>query len=200
MGYRIENGDTPRIAFVLVDATDDETSETGLTVASITTEISKNGAAWAATTNDPVEIGGSGNGRGFYYLDLTATETNTDGPLAFRAVLTGTTNEFRDVYYVESTPASVAATLTEAEREALAEVMLTYSADDAYDSTYGQAQITDGQAVNMRRLVGLLAMMGGVVAPTAGGFTIKLRSGDSTLATRTVDSTDASPDFPTQLS
>lgn len=195
MGYRIENGDTPTIVFVLVDATDDETAEAGLTVGSITTEISKNGGAFAATTNTCAEISD-----GFYKVALTATETNTDGPLAFRAILTGTTNEFRDIYYVETTASSVAATLTEAEREALAEVVLTYSADDAYDSTYGQAQITDGQAVNMRRIVGLLAMMGGIVAPTAGGFTIKLRSGDSTLATRTVDATDAAPDFPTQLS
>lgn len=195
MGYRIENGDTPTIVFVLVDATDDETAEELLTVGSITVEISKNGGAFAAAQNTPAEISD-----GFYKVALTADETNTDGPLAFRAVLTGTTNEFRDIYYVETTASSFAATLSEAEREALAEVVLTYSADDAYDSTYGQAQITDGQAVNMRRLAGLLAMFGGVVAPTAGGFTIKLRSGDATLATRTVDATDSAPDFPTQLS
>ena len=89
----IKNGSTPRLPILMVDATDDETAETALTVS---VEISKNGGAFAATTNSVVEIG-----NGWYYVDLTATETDTDGPLIIRATATGA-DEWRDYHQVVS--------------------------------------------------------------------------------------------------
>ena len=87
----IENGATPRLPILMVDATDDETAETALTVS---VQISKNGGAFAATTNSPVEVG-----NGWYYVILTATETDTDGPLLLRATAAGA-DEWRDYHQV----------------------------------------------------------------------------------------------------
>jgi len=87
----IKNGSTPRIVFLMVDATDDETAETGL---SPTVQISKSGGVFANVTNSVTEIG-----NGWYYVDLTATETDTDGPLIVRATATGA-DEWRDVHQV----------------------------------------------------------------------------------------------------
>jgi hypothetical protein len=56
--------------FLMVDATDLSTPETGLTV---TAEISKDGGAFAACTNSVSEISG-----GFYKINLTQTEMNAD--------------------------------------------------------------------------------------------------------------------------
>ena len=91
--WLIENGDTPRIAFLMVDATDSETAETGL---SPTFQLSKNGGAFANATNSISEIS-----NGWYYVDLTATETNTDGPIIFRATAAGA-DEWRDFGQVVS--------------------------------------------------------------------------------------------------
>lgn len=97
----ILNGSTPRIPILMVDSTDDETAETGLTP---TVQISKNGGAFAAATNAAVEVG-----NGWYYVALTATETNTDGPLLVRATGTGS-DEFRDYHQVYT---NVAANVTQ---------------------------------------------------------------------------------------
>lgn len=105
--YIIENGDTPTIMFLLTDATDNETAEAELTVGSIDVYVSKNGGSFAAATNSVTEVG-----RGWYKVALTATETNTDGPLVVEAVYTGTSNIWRWMAQVITTlPAELSATV-----------------------------------------------------------------------------------------
>lgn len=89
----------PTIVFLMVDATDDETAETGL---SPTVQISKNGASFVTSSNSATEIG-----NGWYKLVLTTTESNTEGFLIVRATGSGA-NEWRDIFQVvESLPADV---------------------------------------------------------------------------------------------
>lgn len=92
----IYKGTTPTIVFLMVDATDDETAEEGL---SPSVEISKNGGAFAAITNSVSEISD-----GWYKVALTSTETNTNGPLIVRATGTGA-DEWREVHQVIDDPA-----------------------------------------------------------------------------------------------
>lgn len=87
----IQNGSTPTIVFLMVDEADDETAEPGL---SPSVSISKNGGAFAAVTNAISQIG-----NGWYKVTLTATETNTDGPLIVRATAAGA-DEWRDICQV----------------------------------------------------------------------------------------------------
>lgn len=65
-----------RVPIHLVDATDGITPETGVTG---TPQISKNGGAFANTTNALVEVG-----NGLYYVELTATELDALGFIAVR--------------------------------------------------------------------------------------------------------------------
>jgi len=88
---QITQSSTPVIVFLLVDSDDDKTALTG---ASPTVTISKNGGAFAAATNAVSEISG-----GFYKVTLTATETNTTGPLAVVATATGA-DVWRDIHQV----------------------------------------------------------------------------------------------------
>jgi hypothetical protein len=90
---QIVQGTTPTLLLLLVSSADDKTAVTGATV---TAQISKNGGAFAATTNSPTEVG-----RGFYKVVLTAAETETLGQMAIVASATGC-NEFRDRYKVVS--------------------------------------------------------------------------------------------------
>lgn len=140
---RIENGSTTtRIPFLLVDATDDETAETGIAP---TVQISKNGGAFANVTNTVVEVG-----NGWYYVVLTTAETNTDGFLAVRAFGTGT-NEWRDyheVYTPDTSPVSIS--LTAAQMNAIADHLLRRN--------YANARLSsDGDTVDKRSFLGLLA-------------------------------------------
>ena len=95
----ITKDSTHRVVFYMTDETDNETAETGLTV---TVNISKNGGAFAAATNSVSEIA-----NGFYYVDLTTTETNTAGPLIVRATATGA-NVWADIHHVEDVDATAA--------------------------------------------------------------------------------------------
>jgi len=62
--------------FLMVDSTDDITPKTGLTV---TGEVSIDGGAWQALTNSASEIGGAGNGKGWYKINLDgANDLNGD--------------------------------------------------------------------------------------------------------------------------
>lgn len=88
---QITSGATPTIVFLLVSSTDDKTAVTG---ASPSVTLSKNGGAFAAATNAVSEVG-----NGFYKVTLTATETNTAGPLAVIATATGA-DVWRDVHQV----------------------------------------------------------------------------------------------------
>ena len=79
---------------LMVDATDDETAETGKT---LTVYLSKNGGAFATSTNSAAEV--SGGSRGWYSLALTTTETNTLGELVVEAEAAGC-DIWRTVYSV----------------------------------------------------------------------------------------------------
>ena len=82
------------IMILMVDATDDETAETGKT---LTVYLSKNGGAFATSTNSAAEV--SGGSRGWYSLALTTTETNTLGELVVEAEAAGC-DIWRTVYSV----------------------------------------------------------------------------------------------------
>ena len=71
----IDNGH--RIVFLLVASDDADTAIIGITP---TVQISVNGASFAAAAGTPAEIGS-----GWYYVDLTAGEIDTAGPLIVRA-------------------------------------------------------------------------------------------------------------------
>jgi hypothetical protein len=87
--YRdIANGSTPIMVFLMVSTDDGTTAVTGLTP---TVQVSKNGGAFATATNSVSEIA-----NGWYKVTLTATETNTNGPLIVRATGTGAI-EWREV-------------------------------------------------------------------------------------------------------
>uniref|UniRef100_A0A6H1ZQE5 Uncharacterized protein n=1 Tax=viral metagenome TaxID=1070528 RepID=A0A6H1ZQE5_9ZZZZ len=81
------------IVFVMVDATDLATLKTGLTV---TAEISKDGGAFAASTNSVAEIGS-----GFYSLLLTAGEMNAN-VVAVKCTATGAAYQNLIFYTVEN--------------------------------------------------------------------------------------------------
>jgi len=66
----IKKGVERTVMFKMVDGTDFATPETGL---SVTCEISKDGGAFAGTTNSAAEIG-----NGWYKITLTATEMSAD--------------------------------------------------------------------------------------------------------------------------
>lgn len=80
------------IEFVLVDAAGTEV--TGL-AGTFTVQVSKNGAAFAASTGVKAEIGS-----GWYSYTLTAAETNTAGPLA--VIITGTGAVQQNLLYTVS--------------------------------------------------------------------------------------------------
>jgi hypothetical protein len=65
-----------RIGIYLVDVTDWTTAETDI---SFTPQYSKNGGAWTNFTNARVQVG-----NGYYYVEPTTTEVNTDGAFAIR--------------------------------------------------------------------------------------------------------------------
>ncbi len=97
----IRNSSTERIVFLMVDAGDNETGETGLT--QITVQISKNGGSFTQVNHKQGGDDATSIGNGFYYFDPWATETNTNGPLIVRATSGDpgqTTNEWRSIYLV----------------------------------------------------------------------------------------------------
>ena len=88
---QITSGTTPKIPLLMVAASDDKTAVTGATV---TVQISKNGGAFAGTTNPASELS-----NGWYVVTLTALETGTAGPLIVRATATSA-DEWRDYHQV----------------------------------------------------------------------------------------------------
>ena len=69
-----------RIPFILLSTTDG----TPITGATPSVTISKDGGAFANATNTPAEIG-----NGYYYVDLTTTETTVNNNVIVRATATG---------------------------------------------------------------------------------------------------------------
>ena len=86
-----QNSSTTKIPVLLVSSTDDKTAVTSATV---TVQVSKNGGAFATASGSVSEIA-----NGWYVLTLSATETNTVGPLLVRATATGA-DEWRDYHQV----------------------------------------------------------------------------------------------------
>lgn len=160
-------------------------SESTFTTLTVTTHytITEIGLGWYRVTIDDAVV----DEAGLYYLEVPGTAAAN----IFRTVV-----EVIDPTALEAVPA----TLSQTERDSIHDTVMCRDVGTAYDSTYGQAQITDGDASNKRRLAWVVALFGGVVAQTAGGFTAKLRSGDAVLATRTYDGTTTTPDVPTDLS
>lgn len=78
MGYPIQNGNTTRpLLFLMVQSSD---HLTGITGATPTVTLSKNGAAFAAPAGAVTEVG-----NGWYKLAANATDAGTNGPLLLHA-------------------------------------------------------------------------------------------------------------------
>jgi hypothetical protein len=69
-----------------VDSTDAVTAETALSIAQADIQISKNGGAFAQTSASPTT---THDVDGWYQCPLTATDTNTLGPLTVQIVMAG---------------------------------------------------------------------------------------------------------------
>lgn len=81
MPERIPQSTTIRVPLYAVLSSDHITPATSKT---ITVTISLNGAGFGDPSGGPTnasEVGGAGNGNGWYYVDLSATDTGTLGPL-----------------------------------------------------------------------------------------------------------------------
>lgn len=173
---KIRKGDTERIVFFMSDETDNETGEPGILTPSGT--ISKNGGAFAAVTNTITEISG-----GWYYLDLTATETNTVGPLIIEVTGTGS-NVWRDIYKVTEQ------TLTDAEVNRIIDMLLRRDLANVEGSSYGET-------LDVQSMLGVLLMSINSSVPGTETSTINLtvkKTDDTTLGTPTIG-VDASGNY-----
>lgn len=133
-----------KIMFLLVDETDDETPETGK---SPTVTISKNGGAFASTTNSAAELSG-----GWYAVTLTTTETNTLGELVVEASDTGT-DVYRTIYQVLAAP-STSIIITQAQHDAIADNVLRRLASNVEASS-------DGDTPGQKSLLGVILKITG---------------------------------------
>ena len=180
MKNSILNGSTPTIVALMVAATDKSTAQTGLDPVP-TAYISKNGGAFAATTNAFTEIGGGGYG--WYALQLTAAETDTDGPLIVVAWADGTA-VWRDVFQVYTTvPAAMASgetvDLATGEHEAIADTTLRRNTANIEASS-------DGDTLSVASLYGLMQKFF-EAAITGATVTINKADGATELGTQTVE-------------
>lgn len=143
---------------------------TGLVSATLTVTISKNGAAFAAPAGAVTEVGGAGNGAGWYQIAGNATDTNTLGTLLIHATATGAdatdilSNEV--VAFDPSTSYSVLADIT-----AIPAAVLDLANGIETSMTLRQA---------MRALV---AMGAGKSTETAGTLVFKRQDGTTTAFT-----------------
>lgn len=178
----IVNGSTPIVDFIAVDATDRSTAEESLSPVP-TVYISKNGGAFAATTNAAVEIGA-----GFYRVTLTATETGTDGPLAMYATATGAAI-WRDIHQVYTAfPVALASgetvTLATGEHDKIADHVLRRTVQNALDSS-------DGDTKDFRSLVGAVSKLVNKVALSGSTLTIYEDDDTTALGTQTVTTNES---------
>ena len=176
---RIENGAGAIITFLMVDATDDETAETGLSPLPAV-YISKNGGAFTATTNAAVEMS-----NGFYKVTLTATETNTDGEIMLYATATGCDVTRRGDWYVATTPATV--TIGD-----LSTAICNKIADHALRRTAAniEASATGADTLDLQSLYGMVAMAVNKTAATASDTVTVYKANNTTaLGTFTVATT-----------
>jgi hypothetical protein len=138
----IENGTTQLVVFLLVDSSDDETAETGLAP---TVNISKNGGTFAPASGAVTEVG-----NGWYKFTLTATETNTNGPLIVRATGGVGADEWRDVYHVIPALPRTAAQIQTSAQAALQAYNLDHLLSAAVDTSFANT-------VNLNSVLGHLA-------------------------------------------
>jgi len=153
--FKIENGVAHVATFLLVDETDDETAETGL---SPTVYISKAGGAFATTTNSATEIS-----VGWYKVTLTTTETNTDGELILYA--TGTGADIWRTKYLVYTPdtSAVSVTITATQMRSIADHVIRRDLSNVEDSA-------DGDTADKYSLLGMaLKTVGRVVVDGVDG-------------------------------
>lgn len=132
----IDNGSTPRIPLYCVLASDHLTPATGKTVA---VTISKNGAGFGNPS------GGATNateiGSGWYYVDLSATDSGTNGPLIVLA-----TNADCDNATIAYTVVAAGGTAPTAAQVATAVWQDTTSGDFTVSSSIGKCLYTSGNA------------------------------------------------------
>lgn len=171
----IENGSTPVLMFLMVDATDRSTEETGL---SPTVYLSKAGGAFAATTNSATEVSA-----GWYKVTLTATETGTDGELALYATGTGAAT-WREKHQVYTSLTAILATgetvdLATGEHEAIADTTLRRNTANIEASS-------DGDTLSVASLYGLMQKFF-EAAITGATVTINKADGATELGTQTVE-------------
>lgn len=174
--YIIPQSEEYVMMFLLTDATDNETAETGLT--SITCEISKNGGAFAAVTNSITEVSD-----GWYKVTLTTTETNTEGPLILRAIKSGTSNEFRWIAQVKADTVELAT----AQFNKIADYVMRRPMDSARASS-------DGDTVEKQSLLGALSKMVNKTALSGSTLTVYEEDNTTSFYTQTVTTdSDADP-------
>lgn len=171
----IVTGSTPTIGFIIVDATDRATAEPGLAP---TVYLSKNGAAFAESTNAAEAVSGRD---GWYKVALTATETNTPGQLLFEAIAVGGA-VWRDIHQVYTT---VPVVLADGETVELAAAQFAKIADNVWrrhtDSIEGSS---DGDTLQFESPLGMVAKFVHDIARSAGTLYIK-KSDGTTLGTQT---------------
>lgn len=126
----LKSSGTTRIPILLTDPDNNEDAVIGK-AANIVARISKNGGTFNQTANAPVEIG-----RGWYYVILNSTETNTEGPLIIEAEAPGLANIWRDDHQVY---ASFPGTLSTTERNAIADTTIRRNFTNVFASSVGDS-------------------------------------------------------------
>lgn len=188
---KIVKGDTPTVVFLLTDATDNETAETGLSATASVT-ISKDGGSFAAVTNSVAEIGS-----GWYKVALTATETNTAGPLIIEASDTGT-NTWRWVYLVEENIPTQISDATAADVDALMNEIADHVLKRAFGSAAASSDGDGGTSPAYRSLMGVIAKQANRTAMSGSTLTIYEDDDSTSFFTQTA-TTNASADPITEL-
>jgi hypothetical protein len=94
-----------RIAFVMVDASNNEVA--GIGDGNLTIQVSKNGSAFAAAAGTDTEIG-----NGWYTYLATAGEADTVGPVALRVNGAGAVQQNLEYVVKQRTPNAIAFTYT----------------------------------------------------------------------------------------
>ena len=198
----IDNGH--RIVFLLVASDDADTAITGIAP---TVQISVNGGSFAAAAGTPAEIGS-----GWYYIDLTAGEVDTAGPLIVKAYH-ASSKVWSNLYEVIAADPDVNVASIDSAVTANANVK-TYDATFDGSNLLFDATALEQIAVYLARYdladveAGAQDTVGGVTMPTfgfqslagaiarlvndwetddvAGTMTIYLTDGTTTLATMTI--------------
>jgi hypothetical protein len=87
VGYSVRRNQTARpLLFKMRSDADHLTGVPGLSPAVL---LSKNGGPFAAPAGAVAEVGGTGNGHGYYQVAPNAADANTAGPLVLRATAAG---------------------------------------------------------------------------------------------------------------